>query len=44
MPRLRASRGDGAHRVVVVFWYGGIWTKGSKEQYRFVGAALANSG
>jgi acetyl esterase/lipase len=33
-----------ANRPVVIFWYGGIWTKGTKEQYRFVGAALANSG
>jgi acetyl esterase/lipase len=33
-----------AHRPIVVFWYGGMWTKGAKEQYRFVGAALANSG
>jgi acetyl esterase/lipase len=32
------------HRPVVVFWYGGMWLTGSKEQYRFVGAALANSG
>lgn len=32
------------NRPVVVFWYGGIWTKGTKEQYRFVGAALANAG
>lgn len=32
------------NRPVVVFWYGGVWTRGSKEQYRFVGAALANSG
>jgi acetyl esterase/lipase len=31
-------------RPTVVFWYGGTWTKGTKEQYRFVGAALANSG
>jgi acetyl esterase/lipase len=31
-------------RPTVVFWYGGMWTKGTKEQYRFVGAALANSG
>jgi acetyl esterase/lipase len=31
-------------RPTVVFWYGGGWVKGSKEQYRFVGAALANSG
>lgn len=33
-----------SNRPTVVFWYGGIWTKGSKEQYRFVGAALANAG
>ena len=31
-------------RPTVIFWYGGMWTKGSKEQYRFVGAALANAG
>lgn len=36
---------NGAHnRPVVVFWYGGMWTKGSKSSYRFVGAALANAG
>lgn len=33
-----------AARPIVVFWYGGMWTRGTKEQYRFVGAALANSG
>jgi len=33
-----------ADRPVVVFWYGGMWRWGSKEQYRFVGAALANAG
>jgi acetyl esterase/lipase len=31
-------------RTIVVFWYGGVWTKGRKEQHRFVGAALANAG
>jgi acetyl esterase/lipase len=31
-------------RPVVIFWYGGMWLRGSREQYRFVGAALANSG
>jgi acetyl esterase/lipase len=35
---------NAANRPVVVFWYGGMWTRGSKEQYRFVGAALAKSG
>lgn len=29
---------------VVVFWYGGAWVKGRKEDYRFVGAALAAAG
>jgi acetyl esterase/lipase len=27
-----------------VFWYGGSWEHGTKEQYRFVGAALARAG
>lgn len=31
-------------RPVIVFWYGGVWIRGAKEQYRFVGAALANAG
>jgi acetyl esterase/lipase len=39
------SPSDGASsRPTVVFWHGGHWKWGSKEQYRFVGAALANSG
>lgn len=29
---------------VVVFWYGGAWTEGKKEDYRFVGATLAQHG
>lgn len=33
-----------SRRPVVVFWYGGMWIKGAKEWYRFVGAALANAG
>jgi acetyl esterase/lipase len=33
-----------AGRPMVVFWYGGMWIQGTKEHYRFVGAALANSG
>lgn len=36
--------GGASGRPTVVFWHGGKWTWGSKEQYRFVGAALANSG
>jgi acetyl esterase/lipase len=29
---------------VIVFWYGGAWTEGNKDEYRFVGAALASLG
>jgi len=29
---------------MVVFWYGGRWTTGDKDDYRFVGAALAELG
>jgi acetyl esterase/lipase len=29
---------------VIVFWYGGGWTEGDKDEYRFVGAALAGLG
>jgi acetyl esterase/lipase len=31
-------------RPVVVFWHGGRWSFGDKADYRFVGAALAESG
>ena len=35
----------GASRYpVVVFWHGGMWMRGSKDEVRFVGAALARSG
>jgi acetyl esterase/lipase len=34
----------GAPRAVVVFWHGGGWRFGDKADYRFVGAALAQSG
>jgi acetyl esterase/lipase len=33
-----------APRPVVIFWYGGSWTAGTKVHYRFVGAALAERG
>jgi acetyl esterase/lipase len=33
-----------SNRPVVVFWYGGSWQSGSKADYRFVGAALAERG
>jgi acetyl esterase/lipase len=32
------------NRPVVIFWYGGSWTKGSKADYRFVGTTLAERG
>lgn len=32
------------HAPVVVFFYGGRWEKGSRGQYRYVGAALATQG
>ncbi len=31
-------------RPVILFVYGGSWTSGSKDTYRFVGTALANRG
>jgi acetyl esterase/lipase len=33
-----------ASRPVVLFWHGGRWRFGDKSDYRFVGAALAESG
>jgi acetyl esterase/lipase len=35
---------DAHDAPVVVFWYGGAWTKGRRADYRFVGAALAGAG
>ena len=35
---------DAKNRPVVVFFYGGSWTAGSRGLYRFVGAALAERG
>lgn len=32
------------HAPVVVFFYGGRWSEGRREDYRFVGAALAEAG
>jgi acetyl esterase/lipase len=37
--------GNGAAgKPVIVFWYGGAWDSGSKDDYRFVGVALAQLG
>jgi len=33
-----------SNKPVIVFWYGGSWQSGSKNDYRFVGAALAERG
>jgi acetyl esterase/lipase len=33
-----------AVKPVIVFWYGGSWTHGTRQEYRFVGAALAGLG
>jgi acetyl esterase/lipase len=38
------GRAPGGPRPLVVFWYGGRWTTGDKDDYRFVGAALAGMG
>jgi acetyl esterase/lipase len=37
-------RQAGTGRPVVIFWYGGSFDSGSKDSYRFVGAALAERG
>ena len=39
-----ASTAPDVATPLVVFWYGGAWTTGHKEDYRFVGAALAARG
>jgi len=38
------EQASSAPRPVVVFWHGGRWRFGDKADYRFVGAALAQSG
>jgi acetyl esterase/lipase len=38
------TKAAGVPRPVVVFWHGGRWRYGDKSDYRFVGAALAESG
>jgi acetyl esterase/lipase len=39
-----AGRESGAPRTLIVFVHGGRWSSGSKEQYRFVAAGLAERG
>ena len=44
-PGVEGPQGVGGARLpVVVFWYGGRWSEGDKQDYRFVGAALASLG
>jgi acetyl esterase/lipase len=38
------TKGGRAPRAIVVFWHGGRWTFGDKNDYRFVGAALTELG
>ena len=38
------ERASAERRPVAVFWHGGRWREGNKSDYRFVGAALAQSG
>lgn len=41
---LPGSGASSADTPTVVFFYGGSWTRGSKDDYRFVGEALAAAG
>lgn len=36
--------GDSAGAPTVVFFYGGAWTRGRRQQYRFVGQRMADNG
>lgn len=40
---LYRPKSEGKHPVIV-YWFGGAWRFGSKEQSRFIGAALAEAG
>jgi len=40
----RPDPAKGTTLDVIVFFYGGRWTKGAKEDYRFVGTTLAEKG
>jgi acetyl esterase/lipase len=40
----RPQRSDPRAAPVVVFFYGGAWQRGTREQYRFVGRRLAQNG
>jgi acetyl esterase/lipase len=31
-------------KPVIIFWYGGAWTEGTRARYRFIGAALSQLG
>jgi acetyl esterase/lipase len=36
--------GAASSKPVIVFWYGGSWDNGARQEYRFVGVALARLG
>jgi len=44
IPDAKAGPGTQVARPLIVFWHGGRWEFGDKSDYRFVGAALAESG
>jgi len=40
----RPPASGAAAKPVIIFWYGGGWTSGARQNYRFVGVALAQLG
>ncbi|BCQ28420.1 alpha/beta hydrolase (plasmid) [Caballeronia sp. NK8] len=40
----KTSANTGADRPIIVFFYGGSWQTGERDDYRFVGEALASRG
>jgi len=40
----RPPASGAAAKPVIIFWYGGGWTSGARQNYRFVGVALAKLG
>lgn len=42
--RAQGSAAQASKAPVVVFFYGGSWQRGNREQYRFVGSRLAQNG
>lgn len=44
VPRTSTSTDADADRPIIVFFYGGSWQAGERDDYRFVGEALASRG